>query len=153
MGFHEPQVQFLVGMVFTILMSFCCDWAESPGSSSSDVGENDRDAAWESDYQDDTAVEGPRVTLETEVLRPVFKVLGHCLMAPVSTATLKTAAVDAAKALYARACQSLMPEAMLASRSLIRLSASNSGVSLGPSASTRARIGEKLEKHPLYDDK
>jgi hypothetical protein len=58
--------------------------AESSVSNSPDSPANDRDAAWESDYQDDSA-DGPRVSLEIEVLRPVFKVLGHCLMAPLST--------------------------------------------------------------------
>lgn len=90
------------------------------------------------------------MALEMEVLRPVFKVLGHCLMAPLSTPSLKSAAVDAAKALYARSSQSLMPEAMLASRSLIRLSVGSN--TLGPSPSTKARIGEKLDKHPMYDN-
>jgi hypothetical protein len=122
--------------------------AESSVSNSPDSPANDRDAAWESDYQDDSA-DGPRVSLEIEVLRPVFKVLGHCLMAPLSTPTLKSAALDAAKALYARSSQSLLPEAMLASRSLIRLSV---GASLGPSPSTKLRVAEKLEKHPMYDN-
>jgi hypothetical protein len=85
-----------------------------------------------------------------EVLRPVFKVLGHCLMAPLSTPTLKSAAVDAAKALYGRSSQSLMPEAMLASRSLIRLSVASSS-SFGPSPSTKVNVGAKLEKRPTSD--
>jgi len=122
-------------------------YAETSGTSSTDSGENDRDAAWESDYQDDSA-DGPRVSLEMEVLRPVFKVLGHCLMAPLSSPTLKSAAVDAAKALYARASQSLMPEAMLASRSLIRLSVASSSSSFGPSPSTKVSVGGKLDKRP-----
>ncbi|KAG0568228.1 hypothetical protein KC19_6G004300 [Ceratodon purpureus] len=124
------------------------DVTESSVSNSPESRANDRDAAWESDYQDDSA-DGPRVSLEIEVLRPVFKVLGHCLMAHLSTLTLKSAAVDAAKALYARSSQSLLPEAMLASRSLIRLSV---GSSLGPSPSTKTRVAEKLEKHPVYDN-
>lgn len=86
--------------------------------------------AGEFNYQDDPS-DGPRVPLELDVLRPIFKVLGHCLMGPSSTPTLKVSAVDAAKALYARASHSLLPEAILASRSLIRL---GTGPSLGPSS-------------------
>ena len=96
-----------------------------------ELRESDHDAAWDFDYQDESA-DGPFVPLDIEVLRPVFKVLGHCLMAPSTTPLLRSAAVDAANALYARASQSLLPEAILASRSLIRLSA---GSSLGHSGS------------------
>jgi len=122
--------------------------AEPSLSNSLESRENDRDAAWESDYEDDSA-DGPRVPLEIEVLRPVFKVLGHCLMAPSSTAVLKSAAVDAANALYARSSQSLLPEAMLASRSLIRLSA---GSSFGPSPSTKCQRAEILVRQAKHEN-
>lgn len=117
--------------------------AEPSLSNVLDSRENDRDAVWEFDYQDDST-DGPRVSLEIEVLRPIFKVLGHCLMAPASTPALKAAAVDAAKALYARSSQCLLPEAMLASRSLIRLSV---GSSLGPTKSQRADKLVKSTRH------
>lgn len=42
-------------------------------------------------------------------------------MAPTSPLKVKAAALDAAKALYARSSHNLVPEAILASRSLIRL--------------------------------
>ncbi|XP_024393746.1 uncharacterized protein [Physcomitrium patens] len=100
------------------------DVSDPPGNDA-----NDRDAAWEADYQDNPT-DGPRMSLELELLRPVFKILGHCLMAPLSSPTLKAAAVEAAKALYARSSQTLLPEAMLASRSLIRLSMGSSSLSL-----------------------
>lgn len=119
------------------------DVAEPSLSNVLDSRENDRDAVWEFDYQDDST-DGPRVSLEIEVLRPIFKVLGHCLMAPASTPALKAAAVDAAKALYARSSQCLLPEAMLASRSLIRLSV---GSSLGPTKSQRADKLVKSTRH------
>lgn len=117
-------------------------------SNSLESREDDRDAAWEFDYQDDSA-DGPRVALEIEVLRPVFKVLGHCLMAPSSTPVLKSAAVDAANALYARSSQSLLPEAMLASRSLIRLSVCSS---LGPSSSTTVHRAEILVRQARHEN-
>jgi hypothetical protein len=107
-----------------------------------------RDAAWELDYEDESA-DGPRVSLEIEILRPVFKALGHCIMAPSTTPLLRSAAVDAAKALYARASQSLMPEAMLASRSLIRLGA---GSSSGRSSSPKVHRAEILVRQARHEN-
>ncbi|CAK9277703.1 unnamed protein product [Sphagnum jensenii] len=68
-------------------------------------------------------LDAPRVTLDQDILRPIFKVLGHCLMGPTSPPELRAAAVDAACALYVRASHALNPEAILASRSLLRLHA------------------------------
>ncbi|KAG0627005.1 hypothetical protein M758_2G167200 [Ceratodon purpureus] len=102
--------------------------------------ENDRDAVWEFDYQDEST-DGSRVSLDIDILRPIFKALGHCLMAPSTTPLLRSAATIAANALYARASQSLMPEALMASRSLIRLSA---GSSFGRSSSTKVHGAEIL---------
>ncbi|CAK9235903.1 unnamed protein product, partial [Sphagnum troendelagicum] len=68
-------------------------------------------------------LDAPRVTLDQDILRPIFKVLGHCLMGPTSPPELRAAAVDAARALYVRASHALNPEAILASRSLLRLNA------------------------------
>ncbi|CAK9881607.1 unnamed protein product [Sphagnum jensenii] len=68
-------------------------------------------------------LDAPRVTLDQDILRPIFKVLGHCLMGPTSPPELRAAAVDAARALYVRASHALNPEAILASRSLLRLHA------------------------------
>ncbi|KAH9555018.1 hypothetical protein CY35_08G093300 [Sphagnum magellanicum] len=73
-------------------------------------------------YPDDQ-LDAPRVTLDQDILRPIFKVLGHCLMGPTSSPELRAAAVDAARALYVRASHALNPEAILASRSLLRLHA------------------------------
>jgi hypothetical protein len=68
-------------------------------------------------------LDAPRVTLDQDILRPIFKVLGHCLMGPTSPPELRAAAVDAARALHVRASHALNPEAILASRSLLRLHA------------------------------
>jgi hypothetical protein len=68
-------------------------------------------------------LDAPRVTLDQDILRPIFKVLGHCLMGPTSSPELRAAAVDAARALHVRASHALNPEAILASRSLLRLHA------------------------------
>lgn len=62
-----------------------------------------------------------RLPLTMDLLRPIFKVLGHCIMVPTIAEEVKEAALSAARALYVRASEDLMPEAILASRSLVRL--------------------------------
>ncbi|KAJ7295411.1 hypothetical protein O6H91_21G056200 [Diphasiastrum complanatum] len=62
-----------------------------------------------------------RVHLPLQILRPLLKILAHCLMAPMSFVELKAVASAATKALYARATHELIPEAILSTRSLLRL--------------------------------
>ncbi|KAF8687401.1 hypothetical protein HU200_043091 [Digitaria exilis] len=62
-----------------------------------------------------------RVPLPWELLQPVIRVLGHCLLAPLNPVEVRDAAADAIRAVYARACHDLVPQAILASRSLIEL--------------------------------
>ncbi|CAM6102070.1 unnamed protein product [Calypogeia fissa] len=71
--------------------------------------------------EDETEELRAKLPLPLDLLRPIFKVLGHCLMAPASTGDLKDAALVAARALFVRASEDLDPEAILASRSLVRL--------------------------------
>lgn len=62
-----------------------------------------------------------RVPLPWELLQPVMRVLGHCLLAPLNPVEVRDAAAGAVRVVYARACHDLVPQAILASRSLIEL--------------------------------
>jgi hypothetical protein len=62
-----------------------------------------------------------RVPLPWELLQPVVRVLGHCLLAPLNPGEVRDAAAEAVRVVYARACHDLLPQAILAARSLIEL--------------------------------
>jgi hypothetical protein len=64
---------------------------------------------------------GTRVPLTWEIFRPLLKILGHCLSGPLSSEDLRSAASAAIGALHSRASHDLLPAAILATRSLIRL--------------------------------
>ncbi|KAJ0972009.1 hypothetical protein J5N97_019968 [Dioscorea zingiberensis] len=67
------------------------------------------------------ASKGSRVPLPWELLQPVLRILGHCLLAPLNPQEVRDAAAAAVRCVYARASHDLMPQAILASRSLIQL--------------------------------
>ncbi|KAF7842606.1 putative hyccin [Senna tora] len=64
---------------------------------------------------------GARIPLPWELLQPVLRILGHCLLAPLNSQEVKDAASVAVRCLYARASHDLVPQAILATRSLIQL--------------------------------
>ncbi|XP_052204184.1 uncharacterized protein LOC127809437 [Diospyros lotus] len=64
---------------------------------------------------------GSRIPLPWELLQPVLRILGHCLLGPLNAAEVKDAAFVAVRCLYARASHDLSPQAILATRSLIQL--------------------------------
>ncbi|KAI5057666.1 hypothetical protein GOP47_0027681 [Adiantum capillus-veneris] len=69
-----------------------------------------------------------RIQLSRELVQPLFKILGHCLLAPSNSGRVKEAALAAVDALHERACRDLLPEAMLATRSLKRLHMASNAV-------------------------
>lgn len=64
---------------------------------------------------------GARIPLPWELLQPVLRILGHCLLGPLNTDEIKDAAAAAVRRLYARASHDLNPQAILATRSLVQL--------------------------------
>ncbi|KAG9451600.1 hypothetical protein H6P81_011565 [Aristolochia fimbriata] len=64
---------------------------------------------------------GSRIPLPWELLQPVLRILGHCLLAPMNEQDVREAAGEAVRSLYARAMHDVMPQAILATRSLIQL--------------------------------
>ncbi|KAL5703919.1 hypothetical protein ACHQM5_022412 [Ranunculus cassubicifolius] len=71
--------------------------------------------------EDSSVSKGARVPLPWELLQPLLRILGHCLMAPLNSQDVKDAAAYAVRCLYARASHDLLPQAILATRSLIQL--------------------------------
>lgn len=69
----------------------------------------------------DVGVKGARIPLPWELLQPVLRILGHCLLGPLNSNEVKDAASVAVRSLYARASHELVPQALLATRSLIQL--------------------------------
>lgn len=70
---------------------------------------------------DDSEPKGARIPLPWELLQPVLRILGHCLLAPLNSQDVKDAASIAVRCLYARASHDLVPQVILATRSLIQL--------------------------------
>ncbi|KAJ3671429.1 hypothetical protein LUZ60_007508 [Juncus effusus] len=84
-----------------------------------------------------------RVPLPWDLLQPLMRVLGHCLLAPMNPQEVRDAASVAVRCVYARAAHELIPQAILASRSLIQLDksareAATSAASLAPQSSSVA---------------
>ncbi|EYU18495.1 hypothetical protein ABFS82_02G061000 [Erythranthe guttata] len=65
--------------------------------------------------------EDVRIPLPWELLQPILRILGHCLLGPLNADEVKDAASMAVRRLYARASHDLVPQAILATRSLIQL--------------------------------
>ncbi|OWM69075.1 uncharacterized protein LOC116210527 [Punica granatum] len=115
----------------TDFCEFCEVWAGLDGSIYDD-GEEDDDAKGgkEHDQADGEAEsrkekgrkEAGRITLLWELLQPVLRILGHCLLGPVRNKELQTAASAACRSLYTRALHDINPKAILATESLLRLS-------------------------------
>lgn len=66
-------------------------------------------------------LKGSRIPLPWELLQPALRILGHCLLAPLNSQDVKDSAAVAVRRLYARASHDLVPQAILATRSLIQL--------------------------------
>lgn len=81
---------------------------------------------------------GDRIPLPWEILQPSLRILGHCLLAPLNSQEVKDAASFAVRCLYARASHDLVPQAILASRSLIQLDNRTTEASKAAAAATSA---------------
>ncbi|KAK6916075.1 Hyccin [Dillenia turbinata] len=64
---------------------------------------------------------GSRIPLPWELMQPVLRIVGHCLLGPLNSDDVKDAASVAVRCLYARASHDLVPQAILSTRSLIQL--------------------------------
>ncbi|XP_020588943.1 uncharacterized protein LOC110030539 isoform X2 [Phalaenopsis equestris] len=78
-----------------------------------------RECNWEGD--ESTSRRGSRVPLPWELLQPVLRILGHCLLAPLIPQEVRDSASAAVRCVYARASHDITPQVILAARSLIQL--------------------------------
>nr|XP_023889586.1 hyccin [Quercus suber]POE64563.1 hyccin [Quercus suber] len=91
---------------------FCVVWAGQ------DNNDDDRDLKKES--ESNGRKEG-RIPLPWELLQPVLRILGHCLMGNTKNKELFDAAWAACNSLYARSMHDIDPKALLATGSLLKL--------------------------------
>lgn len=73
------------------------------------------------EINEDLERKGARIPLPWELLQPALRILAHCLLGPLNSDEVKDAASVAVRSLYARASHDLVPQAILATRSLIQL--------------------------------
>ncbi|KAF3794225.1 Hyccin [Nymphaea thermarum] len=66
-------------------------------------------------------VRGARIPLPWELVQPILRILGHCLLAPLNPQEVRDAASIAIRCLYARATHDLFPQVIIPTRSLIQL--------------------------------
>ncbi|CAH9084712.1 unnamed protein product [Cuscuta epithymum] len=117
---------------------FAADWAGQDCPCVSELDENHRPRL-ENLFSDDSRVpegfseefsnleidkksDGVRIPLPWELLQPVLRIVGHCLLGPLNgEEDVKNGASLAVKRLYARAQHDLVPRAILATKSLVQL--------------------------------
>ncbi|PIA39296.1 hypothetical protein AQUCO_02600029v1 [Aquilegia coerulea] len=86
-----------------------------------DAVEEMRKLGFGEEHMENGGSRGVRIPLPWELLQPVLRILGHCLFAPLNSQDVRDAAAYAVRCLYARASHDLVPQAILATRSLIQL--------------------------------
>ncbi|KAL2343787.1 hypothetical protein Fmac_005072 [Flemingia macrophylla] len=87
-----------------------------------------------------------RIPLPWEILQPSLRILGHCLLGPLNPPDVKDAASVAVRCLYARASHDLVPQAILATKSLIQLDVRTREAAKDNAASSNANTPTKLKK-------
>ncbi|KAJ6704504.1 HYCCIN RELATED [Salix viminalis] len=98
-----------------------------------------------------TESKGVRIPLPWEILQPLLRIIGHCLLGPFNTQDAKDAASAAVRRLYARASHDLVPQAILATRSLIHLDKRTREAARAAAANTssNANTPAKAKKHEI----
>ncbi|XP_071692087.1 uncharacterized protein [Rutidosis leptorrhynchoides] len=103
---------------------FCIVWAGQDGEVYNDFSNDDQNKDDQKEKQGETKNEG-RVLLPWEMLQPMLRILGHCLMGinknDKKNKELYETACRACRSLYARALHDINPKAILAVGSLLKL--------------------------------
>ncbi|KAG1370954.1 Hyccin [Cocos nucifera] len=110
---------------------FCVDWAGYNQSLEEEKQSNPKTDASCADQQgemiqvkggeDEHGKKGRRIPLPWELFQPILRIVAHCLLGNSNSEELKEAALVAAQCLHLRALHDMNPQAILASRSLLRL--------------------------------
>ncbi|CAI8586607.1 unnamed protein product [Vicia faba] len=133
--FYSKISQFTIASKIDFC-NFCKIWAGEDGDmykdfEDDDLEDNDDDdnngdevEDVEEEKQEKSGVnKRGRVSMPWELLQPVLRILGHCLLGPNNKDTmLFEAASEACRCLFARAMHDVNPKAILPMRSLLRLS-------------------------------
>ncbi|QCD84087.1 Hyccin [Vigna unguiculata] len=98
-----------------------CQFAAAWAGSAPCPCRNQFDDATIPEHNEIRDAKGERIPLPWEILQPSLRILGHCLLGPLNSQDVKDAASFAVRCLYARASHDLVPQAILATRSLIQL--------------------------------
>ncbi|XP_050227725.1 uncharacterized protein LOC126677236 [Mercurialis annua] len=85
------------------------------------VDEMEKLSIQRNDGTEEAEAKGVRIPLPWEILQPLLRILGHCLLGMLNSQDVKDAASVAVRRLYARGSHDLAPQAILATRSLIQL--------------------------------
>lgn len=102
---------------------FCVVWAGQNGDMYKEgwvQNEKEDDSATAESEKEGGVSEG-RIPLPWELLQPVLRILGHCLMGQRKNKELTEAAFAACRSLYARSLHDIDPKAILATESLLRI--------------------------------
>ncbi|XP_043699770.1 hyccin [Telopea speciosissima] len=106
---------------------FCMNWAghkDDKEQSSSSEMRNENESVVKGG-RNVSIIEGEerrgRIPLPWELLQPILRVLGHCLVGPNNSEELTQAALAASRCLYERALHEVNPRAILAVESLLKL--------------------------------
>ncbi|KAF8674364.1 hypothetical protein HU200_048194 [Digitaria exilis] len=104
----------------TDFCEFCVAWAGTPSKLDKDKPQQLQQPA--PDAATGGAEKWRRVPLPWELFQPVVRIVAHCLLGPTRSDELKAQAARAAECLYWRAIETMDSTALLATRSLVRLS-------------------------------
>ncbi|XP_008775383.2 uncharacterized protein LOC103695755 [Phoenix dactylifera] len=110
---------------------FCVDWAGQNGPLEEEKHGNFESDASCADQQGETVQvksgeekhgkKRRKIPLPWELFQPILRIIGYCLLGGSNSEELKEAALVAAQRLHLRALHDVNPQAILASRSLLRL--------------------------------
>ncbi|KDP46774.1 hypothetical protein JCGZ_06562 [Jatropha curcas] len=111
-----------------------------------DVVEEMEKLGIERDVTVDSESRGVRIPLPWEILQPLLRILGHCLLGPMNPEDVKDASSVAVRRLYARGSHDLAPQVLLATRSLIQLDKRSREAAKAAAAAANANTPSKAKK-------
>ncbi|MQL90547.1 hypothetical protein Taro_023140 [Colocasia esculenta] len=104
---------------------FCAAWAgqqwpREARAVASGAGDRAGEGGGEA-HEGEDGDRGGRIPLPWELLQPALRILSHCVQGPCVSEELQGRAVEALHGFHARAMRDVIPSAILATRSLLRL--------------------------------
>ncbi|KAI5323424.1 hypothetical protein L3X38_032496 [Prunus dulcis] len=113
---HEMPVQSKIEFC-----EFCKVWAGQDGEMYKEMTGSSCSSRSESKEEDGNGEKVGSIPLPWELMQPVFRILGHCLLCPNQNKELVNKGSEACRSLYARSMHDINPKAILATGSLLRL--------------------------------